>query len=76
MSIACRFSTCRSKAAATSSATAPMAAIPKTVTEMGRAAAEGLKAGGVLPVMKHMPGHGRGFADSHHELPVVTVSAR
>ncbi|MBB3608062.1 beta-N-acetylhexosaminidase [Rhizobium sp. BK602] len=47
---------------------------PVTVAEMGRAAAEGLKAGGVLPVMKHVPGHGRGFADSHHELPVVTVS--
>lgn len=47
---------------------------PKTVADMGRAAAEGLKAGGVLPVMKHMPGHGRGFADSHHELPVVTAS--
>ncbi|MBO9098710.1 MULTISPECIES: beta-N-acetylhexosaminidase [unclassified Rhizobium] len=47
---------------------------PVTVTEMGRAASEGLKAGGVLPVMKHMPGHGRGFADSHHELPVVSVS--
>ncbi|WP_092587358.1 beta-N-acetylhexosaminidase [Rhizobium mongolense] len=47
---------------------------PKTVADMGRAAAEGLKAGGVLPVMKHMPGHGRGFADSHHELPVVPVS--
>jgi beta-N-acetylhexosaminidase len=47
---------------------------PKTVTEMGIAASEGLKAGGVLSVMKHMPGHGRGFADSHHELPVVRVS--
>jgi beta-N-acetylhexosaminidase len=47
---------------------------PVTVTEMGRAAAAGLKAGGLLPVMKHMPGHGRGFADSHLELPVVTVS--
>lgn len=47
---------------------------PATVTAMGRAAADGLKAGGLLPVMKHMPGHGRGFADSHHELPVVTVS--
>jgi beta-N-acetylhexosaminidase len=47
---------------------------PLTVTEMGGAAAGGLKAGGVLPVMKHIPGHGRGFADSHHELPVVTVS--
>lgn len=44
---------------------------PAIVTEMGRAAADGLKAGGVLPVMKHIPGHGRGFADSHHELPVV-----
>lgn len=44
---------------------------PVIVTEMGRAAAEGLKAGGVLPVMKHIPGHGRGFADSHHALPVV-----
>lgn len=47
---------------------------PGIVTEMGRAAAEGLKAGGVLPVMKHMPGHGRGMADSHHELPVVGTS--
>jgi len=47
---------------------------PQTVIAMGRAAAEGLKAGGLLPVMKHMPGHGRGFADSHLELPVVTVS--
>jgi len=47
---------------------------PAIVTEMGRAAAAGLKAGGVLPVMKHMPGHGRGMADSHHELPVVNVS--
>ncbi|MBL0374891.1 beta-N-acetylhexosaminidase [Rhizobium sp. KVB221] len=44
---------------------------PAIVTDMGRAAADGLKAGGVLPVMKHIPGHGRGFADSHHELPVV-----
>jgi len=47
---------------------------PVTVAEMGKAAAEGLKAGGMLPVMKHIPGHGRGMADSHHELPVVTVS--
>lgn len=47
---------------------------PTTVTDMGRAAAEGLKSGGVLPVMKHMPGHGRGMVDSHHHLPVVSVS--
>lgn len=47
---------------------------PAIVTEMGRSAAAGLKAGGVQPVMKHMPGHGRGMADSHHELPVVDAS--
>ena len=44
---------------------------PATVTRLGRAAAEGLLAGGVLPIIKHMPGHGRAFADSHHDLPVV-----
>lgn len=44
---------------------------PVTVAQLGRAAAEGLLAGGVLPVIKHMPGHGRAFADSHKELPVV-----
>ncbi len=44
---------------------------PATVSMLGRAAAEGLLAGGVLPVIKHMPGHGRAFADSHHGLPVV-----
>lgn len=46
---------------------------PTMVAEMGQAAADGLKAGGMLPVMKHMPGHGRGMVDSHHELPVVDV---
>lgn len=44
---------------------------PATVAILGRAAAEGLLAGGVLPVIKHMPGHGRAFADSHKALPVV-----
>ncbi|WP_438753573.1 beta-N-acetylhexosaminidase [Pararhizobium sp. O133] len=47
---------------------------PKAVAEIGAAAAEGLKAGGMLPVMKHMPGHGRAFVDSHHKLPVVDVT--
>ncbi|MCI9865355.1 beta-N-acetylhexosaminidase [Rhizobium skierniewicense] len=46
---------------------------PALVSAMGQAAADGLKAGGMLPVMKHMPGHGRGMVDSHHELPVVDV---
>lgn len=44
---------------------------PAKVAQLGRAAAEGLLAGGVLPVIKHMPGHGRAFADSHKELPTV-----
>jgi beta-N-acetylhexosaminidase len=47
---------------------------PETVAAMGRAAMEGLQAGGVLPVIKHIPGHGRAFADSHHNLPVVDAS--
>lgn len=47
---------------------------PRAVAEIGVAAAAGLKAGGMLPVMKHMPGHGRAFVDSHHKLPVVDVS--
>jgi beta-N-acetylhexosaminidase len=44
------------------------------VASLGRAAAEGLMAGGVLPVVKHIPGHGRAGADSHKALPVVEAS--
>lgn len=44
---------------------------PETVAACGRAFAEGLLAGGVLPVIKHCPGHGRGTVDSHLGLPVV-----
>lgn len=44
---------------------------PAAVAELGRAAAEGLLSGGVLPVIKHVPGHGRAFSDSHMALPVV-----
>jgi beta-N-acetylhexosaminidase len=44
---------------------------PAIVATMARAAAEGLMAGGVLPVVKHVPGHGRARADSHLALPVV-----
>ena len=47
---------------------------PDAVAEIGRAVAEGLMAGGVLPVVKHMPGHGRAACDSHHDLPIVDAS--
>lgn len=44
---------------------------PETVAILGREAAEGLLDGGVLPVIKHIPGHGRAFSDSHKALPAV-----
>ncbi len=47
---------------------------PATIAALGRAVCEGLLAGGVLPVVKHIPGHGRAAADSHVELPVVTAT--
>ena len=44
---------------------------PNVVAALGRAAIDGLLAGGVAPVIKHIPGHGRAGADSHFHLPVV-----
>lgn len=44
---------------------------PNIVAELGGAAAKGHLAGGVLPVMKHIPGHGRAGVDSHKSLPVI-----
>ncbi|HVX99669.1 MAG TPA: beta-N-acetylhexosaminidase [Pseudorhodoplanes sp.] len=46
---------------------------PGKVAALAGAAAEGLLAGGVLPVVKHIPGHGRAMADSHFALPVVAA---
>ena len=43
----------------------------ETVAALARSNAEGCLAGGVLPVLKHIPGHGRAAADSHLGLPVV-----
>lgn len=45
-----------------------------TIISLARTAMEGLKEGGAMPVIKHMPGHGRALCDSHHELPVVGAS--
>lgn len=47
---------------------------PETVARIGHAACEGLLAGGVLPVLKHIPGHGRGTVDSHLACPLVTAA--
>ncbi len=47
-------------------------ATPEQVAQLGRAVAEGFMAGGVLPVIKHIPGHGRATKDSHLALPIVT----
>ncbi|OYY22321.1 MAG: beta-hexosaminidase, partial [Azorhizobium sp. 35-67-15] len=44
---------------------------PTQVAALARAAAGGLLDGGVLPVVKHIPGHGRARVDSHERLPVV-----
>jgi beta-N-acetylhexosaminidase len=46
---------------------------PAKVAAIANAVAEGLAEGGVLPVLKHIPGHGRATADSHKSLPVVTA---
>lgn len=48
---------------------------PMQVAALGRAMLEGLAAGGVVGVVKHMPGHGRAQVDSHHLLPTVTADA-
>jgi beta-N-acetylhexosaminidase len=47
---------------------------PDKVAAIARAVTEGLQQGGVLPVLKHIPGHGRATADTHFRLPVVDTS--
>jgi beta-N-acetylhexosaminidase len=48
---------------------------PGRVTRLARAVCEGLLEGGVLPVIKHIPGHGRARVDSHYSCPVVETHA-
>ena len=52
-----------------------LGAEPMRVAALGRAVLEGLAAGGVVGIVKHMPGHGRALVDSHLDLPVVTADA-
>src|SRR4030088_3327753 len=47
---------------------------PGKVAKIARAVTEGLEEGGVLPVLKHIPGHGRATADTHFKLPEVDTS--
>jgi len=47
---------------------------PAIVIDLGRAVIQGMLDGGVLPVMKHIPGHGRATADTHKALPHVTTA--
>src|SRR5450432_100962 len=47
---------------------------PDKVAAIARAVTEGLEQGGILPVLKHIPGHGRATADTHFRLPVVDTS--
>jgi len=52
-----------------------LGADPMQVAALGRAVLDGLRAGGVAGIVKHMPGHGRALVDSHLDLPRVTASA-
>jgi len=47
---------------------------PAKVAAIARAVTDGLEAGGVLPILKHIPGHGRATADTHFLLPVVETA--
>jgi beta-N-acetylhexosaminidase len=47
---------------------------PDKVAAIARAVTDGLQQGGILPVLKHIPGHGRATADTHFRLPVVDTS--
>ncbi|MDO7834862.1 beta-N-acetylhexosaminidase [Sphingobium sp. HBC34] len=51
-----------------------LGADPMRVAALGRAMLEGLADGGVVGIVKHMPGHGRALVDSHLELPVVNAN--
>ncbi|NWG91166.1 MAG: glycoside hydrolase family 3 protein [Parvularculaceae bacterium] len=53
-----------------------LATHPDQIIALGRAVIDGLMEGGALPVIKHMPGHGRATVDSHYDLPRVVASKR
>ncbi len=53
-----------------------LSADPEAVAELGRIAVQTYLANGVMPVIKHMPGHGRVKVDPHEVLPFVDTEAQ
>lgn len=51
-----------------------LGAEPMRVAALGRAVVNGLRSGGIVGIVKHMPGHGRAMVDSHLDLPTVTAT--
>jgi len=49
---------------------------PSLIIDLAGSFCEGMLSGGVLPVIKHMPGHGRAIEDSHHKTPIVSSTRR
>ncbi|MBY0292297.1 MAG: beta-N-acetylhexosaminidase [Alphaproteobacteria bacterium] len=49
---------------------------PHIVSELGAVAINALQKGGIIPIMKHIPGHGAATCDSHEALPVITLSSQ
>jgi beta-N-acetylhexosaminidase len=47
---------------------------PSLIIDLANSFCEGMLSGGVLPVIKHMPGHGRATEDSHHKMPIVRAT--
>ncbi len=47
---------------------------PTIVAELGSVAIQALEEGGIIPVMKHIPGHGAATCDSHESLPIISLS--
>lgn len=47
---------------------------PEVVGELGQVAIQAMEEGGIIPVMKHIPGHGSAMCDSHKKLPVISLS--
>ena len=53
-----------------------ISADPKIVAALGRAVRDSLLAGGIMSVIKHLPGHGRALVDSHGAMPIVRASRK